>query len=72
MPRYSIPPMLHFQLSSGAGTISPFKDTVPRDSVRPNSYNLTDNAENTVLLLHSTEHTENKSCDSYLASPLAH
>jgi hypothetical protein len=32
----------------------------------------TDNAENTVLLLRSADHTENKSRNSYLASSLAH
>jgi hypothetical protein len=31
----------------------------------------TDNAEKTVLLLRSADHTENKLRDSYLASPLA-
>jgi hypothetical protein len=31
----------------------------------------TDNAENTILLLRSADHTENKLHDSYLASPLA-
>jgi hypothetical protein len=31
----------------------------------------TDNAENTILFLHSADHTENQSRDSCLASPLA-